>query len=147
MSARCFRSLMLGLVATLAACAPGSSVTPAGDAASHNLAPKAGGGVVYVIRGLDAVVLAGAPVQLDGQPVASLRRYDYVRLDVPPGQHRITCNAADTQHLVEVQPGQTAFIEVLLHVGWMAPRCELRTLDDLNGRTRVMEGKRVGPQP
>ncbi len=141
MSARCFRSVMLAaLVATLAACAPATT-----DSTSHAFEPRAGAGVVYVIRGLDAVVLAGAPVQYDGQPVGSLRRYDYVRLDVPPGPHRITCGTDGVQHPFDVQPGHAVFVEVLLHVGWMAPRCELRTLDDLTGRARVTEGKRLGP--
>jgi hypothetical protein len=137
--------LMPGLVAMLAACAPGASVTTASDAAAGSFAPKAGAGTIYVIRGLDAVVLAGAPVHLDGQPVGSLRRYDYVRLDVAPGQHRITCGTDGVQHIVDVQPGQMAFVEVLLHVGLMAPRCALRALDELNGRARVTEGRRVGP--
>jgi hypothetical protein len=137
--------LMLGLIALLAACTPGASVTTGSGAASHNFAPNPGGGTIYVVRGLDAVVLAGAKVQLDGQPIASLRRYDYVRLDVPPGQHRITCGTDGVQP-VDVQPGEMAFVEVLLHVGWMAPRCELRALDEVNGRARVTEGRRVGPQ-
>jgi hypothetical protein len=133
--------MLAAAVAMLAGCAPVTT-----DSTAHTFEPRAGAGVVYVIRGLDAVVLAGAPVQLDGQPVGSLRRYDYVRLDVPPGQHRLTCGTDGVQHPLDVQSGRTAFVEVLLHVGWTAPRCELRPLDELTGRTRVTEGKRVGAQ-
>ena len=135
--------LKLGLVAALAACTSDPAATTARDTAFET---NPGAGTIYVVRGRDAVFLAGAPVRLDGQPVASLRRLDYVKLDVPPGQHRITCGDADTSHVVDIEPGRLAFVEALLHVGWMAPDCSLLLLDDHNGRQRVMEGDRVAPR-
>jgi hypothetical protein len=137
--------LVLGLGAVLAACTSDLPATTALDTEAKKFEPNPGAGAIYVVRGRDAVFLAGVPVKLDGQPIASLRRDDYVRVDVPPGEHRITCGDADTTQVVQIEPAQAAFIEALLHVDWLAPRCALRSLDDLNGRERVMTGKRVGP--
>ena len=134
--------VMLGLAAALASC---SSAPPVMDAPPETFKPNPGGATIYVLRGVDPVFLAGASVNLDGRPVASLRRYDYVRLDVSPGTRRITCGLTDTYRDVEVQPGRTAFIEALLRVGWMVPSCDLLTLDDVKGRERVMAGTRVVP--
>jgi hypothetical protein len=135
--------LLLSLATALAAC---TTDPQRSDAAGEKFEPYPGAGVIYVYRGMDPVFLAGARVGVDGQPVASLRRHDYVRVEVPPGQHRIFCASADSPLVVDIKPGQTTIIEALLRVGWMGPSCSLTTLDDLNGRERVMEGARVAPQ-
>ena len=131
---------MLGLAAALAAC---TSAPPAPGPVSERFEANPGAGAIYIVRGLDPVVLAGVPVRLDGQPVASLRRDDYIRIDVPPGQHRIGCGEEESAHVVDVAPGRTAFVEALLRVGWMAPSCSLTPLDEVNGQQRVMGGRRV----
>jgi hypothetical protein len=138
--------VIVGLAAALGACTSAPPATTAVDAGSGLFGTSPGGGTIYIVRGRDAVFLAGAPVKLDGQPVASLRRLDYVKLDVPPGQHSISCGDTDTPHVVDVEPGRLAFVEAQLRVGWMAPHCSLLSLDDLNGRQRVMEGDRVAPR-
>lgn len=135
--------IMLGIAAALAACA---SEPPAPGPVSERFEANPGAGAIYILRARDPVFLAGVPVKLDGQPVASLRRDDYVRVDVPPGQHRIVCGDADTAHVVDMGPGRTAFVETQLRVGWLAPSCTLMSVDDLNGRQRVMAGKRVVPR-
>jgi hypothetical protein len=132
--------LIAGPALALAACA---ASPPPTDANSRLLPPDGGAAAIYITRGLDPVVLAGAPVRLDGQQVASLRRHDYVRLDVPPGQHRVGCGDSDTAHVVDVAPGRAAFVEALLRVGWMGPLCSLLPLDDVNGRQRVLDGTPV----
>ncbi|HEX2891399.1 hypothetical protein [Vineibacter terrae] len=138
--------VVLGLGAVLAACTPDHPATTALDADAKRFEPNPGAGAIYIVRARDAVFLAGVPVQLDGQPVASLRRDDYARVDVPPGQHRISCGDTNTTQVVQVAPSQVAFVEAKLQVGLLAPSCALQPMDDVSGRERVMSGKRAGPQ-
>jgi len=134
------RIIMIGcLGGALGACTP--SMTTAPDAVSETFQPNPGAGAIYVVRGLDPVFLGGASVTLDGQALPSLMRNDYARVDASPGEHRIACGEADT--VVRADPGQVAFVEVLLQVGALSSRCTLRLLDEPNGRQRVVAGKRV----
>ena len=137
--------VVLGVVAGLAACVPQEPPS----ATLERFEPNPSGGAIYILRGRDPVFLGVAPVKLDGQPVASLRRDDYVRLDVAPGQHRITCGEADASaQAIDIVPGQTVFFDTLLRVGWVsAPECTLMPLDEPSGRQRVSTGKRVGAGP
>ena len=136
--------IMLGMAAGLAACI---STQPPPAAVPERFDANPGAGAIYILRGRDPVVLSGVPVNLDGQSVASLRRDDYIRVDVPPGQHRIGCGDPETTQVVDVAAGRTAYVEAVLRVGWMAPSCTLTSLDDVNGQQRVMEGKRVASAP
>jgi len=136
--------ITLGLAAALAACV---STQPPPAAVPERFDANPGAGAIYILRGLDPVVLSGVTVRLDGQSVASLRREDYIRVDVPPGQHRIGCGDPETTHVVDMAPGRTAYVEAVLRVGWMAPSCTLTSLDDASGQQRVMAGKRVASTP
>ncbi|TXL70132.1 hypothetical protein FHP25_36020 [Vineibacter terrae] len=127
----------------LAACAPTAPATTAMDVDAKRFETAPGTGAVYVLRGSDSAFLTGLELKLDGAPLAWLGRRDYVRIDSPPGRRRITCGEGDTLYLADVAAGQTLFVEAIIQVGWMTPRCSLVPLDDLNGRERVMMGTRV----
>jgi len=87
------------------------------------------------------------------QPIGSLANKTWIRIEVAPGQHVITCNAPSYAPLtqtpaeaatVEIAPGETRFLEVDVWPGLpLNPRCTATEVSADKGRAGVTGGNRA----
>jgi hypothetical protein len=143
------RSLSLSLLFMLGACANVPMAPPQADQDAKRFdqpAPEKGALYVYragwlgLIKPIDVAIVGGATAQLNSNT--------YLRLEGPPGPVEINCRVGDNNaaQQVEIQDGQTRFVEVSMKIGLWQPGCEIAEVPSSQGQAAVLASKRVEPQ-
>ncbi len=140
----------------LAGCATVPLAGPGADAEGKLFDPPApGDSVLYLYRNS----LLGSEVAFsladNQQPIGSLANKTWIRVEVPPGQHVISCTAPSYAPMtqtpaqaatVNIGPGETRFLEVDVWPGLpLNPRCTATEVSGDKGRAGVISGNRAIP--
>lgn len=142
----------------LAGCATVPMAGPGADAEGKRYDPPAPGySVLYLYRSSplgSEVVFSLADNQ---QPIGSLADKTWIRVEVTPGQHVITCSAPSYAPLtqtpaqaatVNIGPGEMRFLEVDVWPGLpLNPRCTATEVSGDKGRAGVAGGNRAIASP
>lgn len=138
----------------LAGCASVPMAGPVGDTEGKRFDPPAPGyAVLYLYR---SSILGSETVfsLADNQtPIGSLADKTWIRVEVAPGQHVISCTAPSYAPLtqtpaqaatVNIGPGETRFLEVDVWPGLpLNPRCTATEVSADKGRSGVIGGNRA----
>lgn len=138
----------------LAGCATVPMASPGSDAEGKRFdAPAPGQSVLYLYRNS----LLGSEVAFNladnQQPIGTLADKTWIRVEVAPGRHVITCTAPSYAPLtqtaaqaatVDLAPGETRFLEVDVWPGLpLNPRCRATEVSADLGRAGVSGGNRA----
>ena len=138
----------------LGGCASVPMADPSADADGKRFDPPAPGqSVLYLYRS----ALLGSEVAFtladNGRRIGTLANGTWVRVEVAPGQHVITCTAPSHAPLtqtparaatVDLAPGETRFLEVDVWPGLpLNPRCQATEVSADRGRAAVTGGNRA----
>lgn len=143
------RNLSLSLLLALGACAGGPMTPPQADQEAKRFdQPAPDKGALYIYRQGWMGLAAAIDVALVGGSTAKLGSNTYVRLEGPPGPVEIDCKigANNAARQVEIQDGQTRYVEVSIKVGWWTPGCEIAEVPPDQGQAAVLASKRIEPQ-
>jgi hypothetical protein len=143
------KSLSLPLLFMLGACASGPIAPPQADQDAKRFdQPALDKGALYIYRPGWLGLAKAVDVALVGGATAQLGSNTYIRLDGPPGRVEIDCRVGDNKagRQVEIQDGQTRYVEVSMTIGWWLPGCEIAEVPPDQGRAAVLAAKRVEPQ-
>ena len=141
--------LPLFLLLLLGACAGSPSAPPQADQEAKRFEPPAPGkGALYVYRSGLLGMLRPIDVGLVGGSSAQLGYNTFIRVEGPPGPVEVGCQVGDKTGAgqVQVDDGQTRFVEVAMTVGWLTPGCEVAEVPADRGQAAVRSGRRVEPQ-
>lgn len=145
---------LLTISILLGGCASVPMAGPTADADGKRFDPPASGqSALYLYRSS----LLGSEVAFtiadNGQAIATLANKTWVRVEVPPGQHVITCAAPSHAPLTQtpaqaatvyLAPGETRFLEVDVWPGLpLNPRCQATEVPADQGRAGVAGGNRT----
>ena len=133
----------------LGACASGPAAPqPADQEAKRFDRPAPDKGALYVYRPGWMGLATTIDVAIVGGTNAQLGSNTYIRLEGPPGPVEIDCKIGDktAARQVEIQDGQTRFVEVSVKVGWWTPGCEIAEVPTDQGQAAVLASKRIAPQ-
>lgn len=138
----------------LAGCASVPMAGPTADAEGKRFEPPSPGqSVLYLYRNS----LLGSEVAFsladNGQPIGTLANRTWIRVEVAPGRHVITCSAPSHALLtqtpaqaatVDLAPGDARFFEVDVWPGLpLNPRCVATEVSGDKGRAAVTGGDRA----
>lgn len=151
---RALGCLLITASLLLGGCASVPMAGSAADAEGKRFDPPAPGqAALYLYRRS----LLGSEVALsladNQQPIGALADKTWIRVDVAPGRHVITCTASSYAPLtqtpaqaatVDVAPGETRFLEVDVWPGLpLNPRCTATEVSADKGRAGVTDGNRA----
>lgn len=143
------KGLSLSLLFVLGACANVPMAPPQADQDAKRFdQPAPDKGALYVYRpGLLGLAMP-IDVAIVGGATAQLNSYTYLRLEGPPGPVEIDCRVGSNNaaRQVEIQDGQTRYVEVSIKIGLWLPGCEIAEVPPDQGRAAVLASKRVEPQ-
>lgn len=142
-------SLMaLPLVLVVGACAGSPSAPSQADQAAKRFDPPAPAkGALYVYRSGLMGAMRPLDVSLAGGSSAQLGYNTFIRVEGPPGPIDIACKVGSntTNGQVQIQDGQTRFVEVSMN-GWgWTPSCEVAEVAPDQGQAAVRSSRRVEP--
>ena len=135
-----------GSLLTLAACAP---MSPApSSAAAPAIQGSPGKAVIYLVRTRpDASYLTGA-VTLNGDMIGATYAGTYMRLEVPPGRHRLGGYGHDTGAInLDVQSDRVYFVQHSVSGSWRAQSGHsfFTVIDENRARAAMAGASRAGP--
>lgn len=147
----------LGCLSTailLAGCASVPMAGPAADAEGKRFDPPVpGSAVLYLYRSSPLGSEVAFSLADNQQPIGSLAHRTWVRVEVAPGPHVITCSAPSYAPLtqtpaqaatLDIAPGETRFLEVDVWPGLpLNPRCTATEVSADKGRAGVSGGNRA----
>ena len=145
------------LVATsflLGACATVPMAGPAADMEGKRFdPPPPGQSTLYLYRGSILGSEAVFSLADNQQPIGSLANKTWIRVDIVPGRHVVTCSVPSYAPLtqtpaqaatVDLAPGEIRFLEVDVWPGLpLNPRCVATEVSADKGRAAVMGGDRA----
>ena len=137
------------LLAMAAACASVPLADPRQDAdAKRFAAPAQDNGALYVYRSGLMGFVRPIDVSIAGGVSAELAPDTYLRLEGPPGPVELSCRVGDHRggQQVEIQAGQTRYVEVSMTIGAWSPGCQVAEVPSDRGQAAVRSGKRVNSQ-
>ena len=143
------RGLPLSLLLLLGACAGSPSASPQADQEAKRFGPPPPDkGALYVYRSGLLGMARPIDVILVGGSSAELGYNTFFRVERPPGPVEIGCMVGDTAGTgqVQVDNGQTRFVEVSMTVGWLNPGCQISEVPPDQGQVAVRSARRVEPQ-
>lgn len=142
-------SLMpLSLALLAGACAGSPSASPQADQQAKSFAPPPPDrGALYVYRSGVMGMLQPLDVNLAGGASAQLGYNTFILVEGPPGQIDIACKVGDktANGQVQIQGGQTRFVEVSMNAGLWSPSCEIAEVAPDQGQAGVRSARRVEP--
>jgi len=142
-------SLPLSVLLLLGACAGSPSAPPQADQQAKRFdQPPPDRSALYVYRSGLMGMMRPLDVSLAGGASAKLGYNTFIRVEGPPGQIDIACKVADntTNGQVQIQGGQTRYVEVSMN-GWgWTPNCEVAEVPPDQGQGAVRSARRVEPQ-
>ncbi|MGZ5903670.1 MAG: hypothetical protein ACXWK3_28260 [Reyranella sp.] len=143
------KSLSLSLLLVLGACANVPMASPQADQDAKRFEqPAPDKGALYIYRSGWLGVAKPIDIAIVGGATAQLNSNTYLRLEGPPGPVEIDCRVGDNNgaRQVEIQDGQTRFVEVSMKITLWQPGCEIAEVPPDQGHAAVLGSKRVEPQ-
>jgi hypothetical protein len=141
--------LLLVSLLALGACASGPVAPPQADQEAKRFdQPAPDKGALYIYRPGYLGMAKAVDVAIVGGATAQLGSNTYIRLEGPPGPVEIDCKVGDNNasRQVEIQDGQTRYVEVSMTIGWWQPGCEVAEVPASQGQPAVLAAKRLEPQ-
>ena len=141
-------ALSVAMLLVVGACAGSPSAPPQADQQAKRFEqPTPDKGAVYVYRSGVLGMLVPIDVNLAGGASAQLGYNTFIRVEGPPGQVDIACKVGDKtgNGQIQIQDGQTRFVEVSMTVGLMTPGCEVAEVPPDQGQAAVRSARRVEP--
>lgn len=141
-------ALPLSLMIVAGACAGSPSAPSQADQEAKRFEPPAPSkGALYVYRSGLMGAMRPVDVSLAGGASAQLGYNTFIRVEGPPGQIDIACKVGDntTNSQVEIQDGQTRFVEVSMKAGLWSPSCGVAEVAPNEGQAAVRSSRRVEP--
>jgi hypothetical protein len=141
-------ALSVSVLLVVGACAGSPSAPPQADQQAKRFdQPAPDKGAVYVYRSGVLGMLVPIDVNLAGGASAQLGYNTFIRVEGPPGQVDIACKVGDKtgNGQIQIQDGQTRFVEVSMTVGLMTPGCEVAEVPPDQGQAAVRSARRVEP--
>ena len=143
-------AMTLALALLVAACAktPIEMATAGEDAVGKQFAPPAPGfAALYIFRANDGF---GYTITEGQRTLGVLGGNNWLRVELPPGSHRIHCSVPRYSDLVSstivpLEPGDTVYLSAALWKSGFS--CRLVVEDADVGRPYVLRGSRVKEQP
>jgi hypothetical protein len=143
------KSLSLSLLFVLGACAnvPMAPAQADQDAKRFDQ-PAPDKGALYIYRPGYLGLAMPIDVAIVGGATAQLNSHTFLRLEGPPGPVEIDCRVGSNNaaRQVEIQDGQTRYVEVSIKIGLWLPSCEIAEVPPDQGQSAVLSSKRVEPQ-
>lgn len=141
-------SLPVPILLMAGACAGSPSAPPQADQQAKQFdRPAPDKGAVYVYRSGLLGMMRPIDVSLAGGAQAQLGYNTFIRVEGPPGPVDIGCKVGDKtgNGQVQVQDGQTRFVEVSMTVGLLTPGCEVAEVPPDQGQAAIRASRRVEP--
>ena len=141
-------ALPVSVLLVVGACAGSPSAPPQADQQAKRFdQPAPDKGAVYVYRSGVLGMLVPIDVNLAGGASAQLGYNTFIRVEGPPGQVDIACKVGDKtgNGQIQIQDGQTRFVEVSMTVGLVTPGCEVAEVPSDQGQAAVRSARRVEP--
>ena len=141
-------SFALSLMLMATACAGSPSAPPQADQQAKQFDPPAPSkGALYVYRSGLMGAMRPLDVSLAGGASAQLGYNTFIRIEGPPGPIDIACKVGDntTNNQIQIQDGQTRFVEVSMRAGLWTPSCDVAEVAPTQGQTAVRSSRRVEP--
>ena len=142
------RSLSLLILLAVGACSGSPSAPPQADQEAKRFdQPAPDKGALYVYRSGIMGALRPLDVSLAGGASAQLGYNTFIRVEGPPGQIDVACKVGDntTSQQIQIQDGQTRFVEVSMAAGLWAPSCEVAEVPPDQGQAAIRYSRRVEP--
>jgi hypothetical protein len=130
------------------ACAGSPSAPPQADQQAKRFdQPAPDKGALYVYRSGILGMMRPIDVTLAGGASAQLGYNTFIRVEGPPGQVDIDCKVGDKtgNGQIQIQDGQTRFVEVSMTVGLWTPSCEVAEVPPDQGQAAIRAARRVEP--
>ena len=143
------KSLSLSLLFVLGACANVPMAPPQADQDAKRFdQPAPDKGALYIYRPGYLGLAMPIDVTIVGGATAQLNSHTFLRLEGPPGPVEIDCRVGSNNaaRQVEIQDGQTRYVEVSIKIGLWLPSCEIAEVPPDQGQSAVLSSKRVEPQ-
>ena len=141
-------SLVVTLMLVVGACAGSPSApAPADQQAKRFDPPEPGKAALYVYRSGLMGALRPLDVSLAGGASAQLGYNTFIRVEGPPGPIDIACKIADntTNSQIQIQDGQTRFVEVSVKAGLWSPSCDVTETAPDQAQSSIRSSRRVEP--
>jgi hypothetical protein len=142
-------SLSLCVLVVVGACAGSPSAPSVADQEAKRFeAPAPAKGALYVYRAGLMGAMRPLDVSLAGGASARLGYNTFIRVEGPPGPVDIACKVGDStaNSQIQMQDGQTGFVEVSMKAGLWTPSCELAEVPADRGQAAVRAARRVDVQ-
>jgi hypothetical protein len=136
------------MILAIGACAGSPSAPPQADQEAKRFDPPAPSkGALYVYRSGLMGAMRPLDVSLAGGASAQLGYNTFIRVDGPPGPIDIACKVADntTNNQVQIQDGQTRFVEVSMKATLWTPTCEIIEVGPDQAQATIRSSRRVEP--
>ena len=143
------KSLSLSLLFVLGACANVPMAPPQADQDAKRFdQPAQDKGALYIYRPGVMGFAKPIDVAIVGGATAQLNSHTYLRLEGPPGPVEIDCRVGSNNaaRQVEIQDGQTRYVEVSIKIGLWLPGCEIAEVPPDQGQAAVLASKRIEPK-
>jgi hypothetical protein len=141
-------SIALSMILAIGACAGSPSAPPQADQEAKRFdPPPPAKGALYVYRSGLMGAMRPLDVSLAGGASAQLGYNTFIRVEGPPGPIDIACSVAGNRanNLVQIQDGQTRFVEVSMN-GWgWTPTCEITEVAPDQAQAAIRSSRRVEP--
>lgn len=141
-------SLPLSMLLAVGACGGSPSAPPPADQEAKRFdRPAPDKGALYVYRAGIMGMLRPIDVSLAGGASAQLGYNTFIRVEGPPGTVDIACKVGDKMGngQVQIQDGQTRFVEVSMKAELLTPSCEVAEVPPDQGEAAVRASRRVEP--
>ncbi|MFN4018243.1 MAG: hypothetical protein ACK4JB_23100 [Reyranella sp.] len=146
--------ILLAIAFSLGACATVPMASPTADVEGKRFDPPSPGqSALYLYRSSVLGSEVAFSLNDNQQPIGSLANGTWIRADVAPGRHVITCSVASHAPLtqtpapaatVDLAPGEIRFLEVDIWPGLpLNPRCVANEVSADRGRAEVAGGNRA----
>lgn len=126
-------------VLILSAC---TSMSPprSSTAAAPQIESAPGKAVIYIVRTRPDMSYLAAPLALDDRMIGATYAGTYLRLEVPPGRHRITGYAQDNGSItIDTQADRVYFVQHTVSGSWRAtsPMSFFHVMDEARARAAM----------
>lgn len=125
--------------------APQTAAAPTQASAGGSLfAAKPDVAVVYVYRDQTVGMAIGMDVLLDGQSIGKTKAKRYIRAEIAPGSHLLSCTTEAKSELpLELEAGKVYYVWQQVKMGLVVARNKLQIVDEAKGQKGVKACKPV----
>lgn len=135
-------------VLLLSACASAQLTTPEQDLAAKQFSqPPSDKSHLYIFRDEGYGAAVPMTVTMDGQTLGDTAAHTYFFLTIPPGEHKLSSSAENTDELsFNALAGQAHYVWQEVKMGFLRARTKLHLVPEDRGQRGVMKSKRIAEQ-